>query len=92
MNKTDFNQAAKNWRWIKILIPLWAIFTGLMLLFTHSPNAKNILITISIGFILALMATAFCVKCYVFYLREYEKKQLDQLKKLEDEIKQLEDT
>ena len=78
MTNDDTKKIALNWRWLKILLPLWIIFGGIPLIIIGPTGCTTIMTVLAIAFIAALDATAFCVKCFLFYLDEYEKQKPDQ--------------
>ena len=78
MTKDDTKKIAFNWRWLRILLPLWIIFGGIPLIIIGPTDWTTIMTVMAIAFIAALAATAFCVKCFLFYLEEYEKQKPEQ--------------
>ena len=73
MTNHDSKKIALNWRWLKILLPLWVIFGGTPLIFMGRTNGTTIMAVLAAAFIVALAATAVCIKCFLFYLDENER-------------------
>ena len=73
MTNHDSKKIALNWRWLKILLPLWIIFGGTPLIIMGRTNGTTIMAVLAAAFIVALAATAFCIKCFLFYLDENER-------------------
>ena len=78
-----------NWRWIKILLPLWIVFGGIPLLIMGRSNTTKTVIVLAIAFLAALAATAFCIKCFLLFLKENEKQKKD-LEELQKDVQLLE--
>lgn len=90
MSNYDSKKIALNWRWVKILLPLWVIFGGLPLILMDNPNSTTTIIVLAVSFVVALAVTAFCIKCFLFYLDEYER-QKKKNDKLQSEMQETED-
>ena len=89
-NNIEILKVAKNWRWLKLLIPFWIILAGIPLLFMHHPKPGTIAIVLALALMVAFVATAFCIKCYVFYVKE-TKRQMQDLEDLQKEVDSLEE-
>lgn len=90
MSNYDSKKIALNWRWVKILLPLWVIFGGLPLILMDNPNSTTTIIVLAVSFVVALAVTVFCIKCFLFYLDEYER-QKKKNDKLQSEMQETED-
>ena len=88
-NNIEILKVAKNWRWLKLLIPFWVILAGIPLLFMQRPKPGTITIVLALALMVAFVATAFCIKCYVFYVKE-TKRQMQELEDLQNEVNNLE--
>ena len=80
MTKNDTKKIALNWRWLKILLPLWTIFGGITLIAMAPTDRATIMTVLAVAFVAALAATAFCVKCFLFYLNEHERQKSNRRK------------
>ena len=81
----NFSKVAKDWRWLKLLIPFWVIIGGVPMIIFNPRNTSTIAIILFVALLVAIAATALCIKCYVFYVQEIQK-QTESLKFLKDEV------
>ena len=83
MNKRHFKSIALNWRWVKLLFPFWIIFGGIPLILMGKPDLTTAMTVFAVALIPALAATMFCIRCYIYYIQDFErqKQELDALEK-----------
>ena len=89
MNKYIFKSIALDWRWLKILLPLWIIFGGIPLILMGRQSLTTCLCIFAVALIPALAATVFCIRCFIFYLKDMDK-QKQEIEALEKELAQME--
>ena len=89
MKRHQYKSITLNWRWLKLLLPFWIIFGGIPLIFLGKKPLSVCLIVFAVAFIMALAITIFCIRCYIFYLKDMER-QKRELDALENELAQLE--
>ena len=89
MERHQYKSIMLNWRWLKLLLPFWIIFGGIPLIFLGKKPLSVCLIVFAVAFIMALAITIFCIRCYIFYLKDMER-QKRELDALENELAQLE--
>ena len=89
MERHQNKSIALNWRWLKLLVPFWIIFGGIPLIFMGKQPLSVCLIVFAVALIPALAVTIFCIRCYIFYLKDMER-QKRELDALENELAQLE--
>ena len=88
-NIYNFSNVAKDWRWIKLLIPFWVIIGGIPMLIINPRDTSTIAIILFVALLVAIAATAFCIKCYVFFVKDIQK-QTEELRILKNEVDTLE--
>lgn len=89
-NNKEILKVAKDWRWLKLLIPFWVILAGIPLIIMRHPKSGTIAVVLALALMVATVLTAFCVKCYVFYVKE-TKRQIQELEDLQKEVNGLEE-
>ena len=89
MNKYNLKSTVLDWRWLKILLPLWIIFGGIPLIIMGRQSLTTCLCIFAVTLIPALAATVFCIRCFIFYLKDIDK-QKQELEAIEKELAQLE--
>lgn len=89
MTKYNFKTIAFNWRWLKLLLPFWIILGGIPLILMGKQPTSVCLMVFAIALIPAITATIFCIRCFIYYLKDIDR-QKRQLDALEKELSQLE--
>lgn len=81
----NFSNVAKDWRWLKLVVLFWIIIGGLPMIIFNPKDTSTIAIILVVALLVAIAATAFCIKCYVFYVQEVQK-QTESQNFLKDEV------
>ena len=87
-NNNTFIAVAKDWRWLKLLIPFWTIIGGIPMILANPRKTSTIAIILILALLVAMTATAFCIKCYIYYVEEMQKNNKE-LQDLNNEIEAL---